>query len=331
MHIYRIDCQPNNVTAWRMVIAIMALIISTQCITAQGRHVLLDSTQIWVHTLGLEDRQEGQPVLVFQSGLGTPMGNWDKVIEGASQLAPLLTYDRPGIGESEADGEVPTMKNVADRLVRLLKQLDIPPPYLLIGHSLGGLYVRGFPIYYPHLVAGLVIIDPADFTETHENKRHQYEVLGWNESRVDSLINAFIERRSNRHADAPDAIRQEGLYLERVREQEFKEVTASALPNIPVHILTGGKFDLPNHLRSKSYDNEALFRSKMQHRLTRWMEVVQSVDKGMLFYSGDAGHFVQWDDPELVISSIRLALADYELLKVLTEQQKSKIKNQKSN
>ena len=63
------------------------------------------------------------------------------------------------------------------------------------------------------------------------------------------------------------------------------------------------------------YDEEALLRSKMQHRMQRWTEVIQSVEKGMLFYSGDAGHFVHYDDPELLISSIRIVLHDYFLLK----------------
>ena len=48
--------------------------------------------------------------------------------------------------------------------------------------------------------------------------------------------------------------------------------------------------------------------------IERWTDVVQSVDKGMLFYSGDAGHFVHFDDPELLISSIRIVLQDYEQL-----------------
>lgn len=52
----------------------------------------------------------------------------------------------------------------------------------------------------------------------------------------------------------------------------------------------------------------------MKNRIERWTDVVQSVDKGMLFYSGDAGHFVHFDDPELLISSIRIVLQDYEQL-----------------
>ena len=66
--------------------------------------------------------------------------------------------------------------------------------------------------------------------------------------------------------------------------------------------------------QTDAYDEEALFRSKMKHRMHRWTEVIQSVDKGMIFYSGDAGHFVHYDDPELLIASIRIVLHDYQVL-----------------
>lgn len=284
-------------------------------IYAQKRFITVDSTKIWINTLGIEDRKEGQPVVVFESGHGTPMGNWDKVLAGVAELAPLITYDRPGIGESEPIDEMPTIKNVSDRLVRLLNHLELKPPYILVGHSLGGLYVRGFAIHYPEMLAGLVIIDPADFTENHQNKRVYYEVLDWEDSKVDSLIQTFIDKRKNRGAQAPLPIQREGQVLAEIRANEFKEIAENDLPNIPVHILTGGRFDMPPKFRSKEYDDEALFRSKMKHRVSRWTDVIQSVDKGMIFYSGDAGHFVHYDDPELLISSIKIALQDYQILK----------------
>ena len=288
-------------------------------IYAQKRFVLIDSTEIWVNTMGIENREVGQPLIVFESGHGTPMDNWDKVLTGVATLAPLVTYDRPGIGQSKSIEEMPTIKNVSDRLVRLLNHLELAPPYILVGHSLGGLYVRGFAIYYPGLLAGLVIIDPADFTETHLNKRAYYEVLNWEDIKVDSLIQTFIDKRKQRREETPASIQRESIVLETLREQEFKEITSTSLPNIPVHMLTGGRFDMPKKIRSKEYDEEALFRSKIQHRINRWTNVVQSVDKGMLFYSGDAGHFVHYDDPELLISSIRIMLHDYHLVMMKKE------------
>ncbi len=283
-------------------------------VQAQQRFITVDETKIWINTVGLENRAEGQPVIVFESGAGTPMGNWDRVLDGVAAMAPLVTYDRPGIGKSEPVEEMPTIKNVADRLVRMLDQLEVDPPYVLVGHSLGGVYVRGFANYYPDLLAGLVIVDPGDFTETQENQRPYYDVLNWEEAKVDSLIQAFIDIRKTGRQDAPGAIQREGQVLEQLRVDDFDEINSKALPNIPVHILTGGRYDKPMARRSKEYDEELLFRSKLKHRVSRWTDVIQSVDKGMLFYSGDAGHFVHWDDPELLISSVRIVLQDYQIL-----------------
>ena len=66
---------------------------------AQSRFISIDSTKIWINTIGLEDRKTGQPIVVFESGLGTPMDNWDKVLEGVAEKAlkemssePLIFY-----------------------------------------------------------------------------------------------------------------------------------------------------------------------------------------------------------------------------------------------
>lgn len=284
---------------------------------SQKRFITIDDAKIWVNTIGIENRKPGQPVVVFESGLGTPMDNWDRVLTSVSALAPLVTYDRPGIGESEADNEIPTIKNVSDKLLKILNQLGIAPPYVLVGHSLGGAYARGFAVYYPDLLAGLVLIDPADFTENILNKRNPYLDIGLTNKQIDTLFMKWKkeeEESKNKSTDKPETVIEEGAVLAQMRETDFKEITDSKLPNIPLHILTGGRYDTPPALRIKDLDDSLLFRAKMKNRVERWTSVVQSVDKGMLFYTGDAGHFVQWDDPELLVSSIKIVLQDYEFL-----------------
>lgn len=278
---------------------------------SQQRFIDIDGAKIWVNTVGTEEREKGEPLIVFESGHGTPMGNWDRVLADSLSLGPIITYDRPGVGESTPISEMPTIKNVADRLVKILEYLELEPPYLLVGHSLGGVYVRGFSVYYPEKLAGLVIIDPGDFTETKQNKREYYEVLGWSEDRIDQELDALHKKDIQRDSDIPGALQRERQVLRELRVNDFREIRKSQLPNIPVHILAGGRFDMPQHMRSEEYDNEALFRSKMKHRVARWTDVIQSVERGMLMYSGDAGHFVHWDDPELAISSIKIVLKDY--------------------
>lgn len=298
----------------RLALLLIGLLTSLSTFS-QKRFINIDSTNIWINTIGVEDRKAGQPLLVFESGLGTPMDHWNRILEGAAKLSPLITYDRPGIGESEHDQEMPTIKNVSDKLVKLLNHLELEPPYILIGHSLGGAYVRGFANYYPDLLAGLIIIDPADFTETQLNKRDYYDALGWDEERIDKMLESLSAGFKKRDTDKPEAIQEESKVLADMRANDFREIHQKPLPNIPVHMLTGGRFDMPEWMRSKEYDDEVIFRSKMKHRVARWTDVIQSVDKGMLLYSGDAGHFVHYDDPELLISSIRIVLQDYFKLK----------------
>ncbi len=298
-------------------LAILLTVLSLTTSYSQKRFITVDNTKICINTLGLENRQKGQPVIVFQSGMGTPMGNWEPILDSVSRMAPLITYDRPGIGESEPIKEMPTIKNVSDRLIKILNYLKIDPPYILVGHSLGGVYVRGFANYYPELLAGIVIIDPGDFTETQENKRQYFTDIGLKDSYIDSLFKKFdkesVENKSK--STAPISIQNEGTVLEDLRKSDFEEINNTALPNIPVHILTGGRYDTPIRLRRTEYNDSLLFRSKMQHRSSRWINVIQSVDNGMFFYSADAGHFVHRDDPELAISSIKIVLQDYYLLK----------------
>lgn len=298
-------------------LSILLTVLSVWTCYSQKRFITVDNTKICINTLGLENRQKDQPVIVFQSGMGTPMGNWDPILESVSKMAPLITYDRPGIGESDPIEEMPTIKNVSDRLIKILNHIKIDPPYVLVGHSLGGVYVRGFANYYPELLAGIVIIDPGDFTETQENKRQYFIDIGLKDSYIDSLFKKFdkesIENKNK--STAPKSIQNEGTVLEDLRKSDFKEINNSALPNIPVHILTGGRYDTPVRLRRTEYNDSLLFRFKMQHRSSRWINVIQSVDKGMFFYSADAGHFVHRDDPELAISSIKIVLQDYYLLR----------------
>jgi pimeloyl-ACP methyl ester carboxylesterase len=301
--------------------SVIILLIGLLCsfnLSSQKRYISIDSTKIRINTMGTENRKEGQPVVVFESGYGTPMGNWDRVLEGVAKMAPLLTYDRPGIGESEPDNELPTLKNVADKLIKILNELNLAPPYILVGHSLGGAYVRGFAVYYPEMLAGLVIIDPADFTETQLNKRKVHLELGLDNETIDALYVKWENKRveNTLNSTIPLSVQEEAEVLNNLRKTDFREINESELPNIPVHILTGGRYDTPPRFRSTEFNDSLEFRIKMKYRVERWTDVIQSVDKGMLFYSSDAGHFVHYDDPELLISSIRIVLQDYETFQI---------------
>ncbi len=285
----------------------------------QSKFITIDGAKIFIQIKGIEKRKAGQPIVVFESGLGTPLDNWDTILNEVATFSPVIAYDRPGIGKSDPDQEIPTTKNVADKLRRILQSLKLEPPYLLVGHSLGGAYARGFALYYPAELAGLVLIDPADFTETNTDWGLQFQALGFSQGKIDSMIIKRKQESFRPNLKAPLSIQEEEKVLFDLRKSDFAEMRNTPLPNIPTAIVTsGGFYPAPNAPAT----DEVLFRAKMKYRISRWIDLMNTIPKGRFFYNASAGHFVHRDDPGLVISSIKIALMDYQQGKLVNKEKK---------
>lgn len=103
----------------------------------------------------------GSPTVVLDSGLSDPMLVWAAVQPAIARETRVCAYDRAGIGFSDPSGRPGDSADIARDLHRLLRLAGIRPPYVLVGHSYGGLNVRLFAYLHPSEVAGLVLIDPA--------------------------------------------------------------------------------------------------------------------------------------------------------------------------
>lgn len=99
------------------------------------------------------------PTLVFESALSCPCTEWGWVLRALDGRVPYLAYDRPGNGWSSQHTPPSTAEELNALTLQLLRHLDVPTPYLLIGHSVGGLLVRAFAANYPAETAGLVLVD----------------------------------------------------------------------------------------------------------------------------------------------------------------------------
>lgn len=116
---------------------------------AQEKLVNVRGINFNVYTKGLENRAANMPVIIFENGMGVGLKTWDKVIDQISSFAPVVTYDRAGIGKSDKVYKMPEIRFVNDNLHDILAQLAVKPPYVLIGHSFGGVYIRSFAGFYP--------------------------------------------------------------------------------------------------------------------------------------------------------------------------------------
>jgi pimeloyl-ACP methyl ester carboxylesterase len=125
-----------------------------------GRLVNISGRKNHIFCLG-----SGSPTVIFISGLGETYGSWSKVQPRVAQSTRTCSYDRAGLGWSDRPQEPRDVLLMATELHDLLAASDLKPPYLLVGHSLGGGIARVFDGQYPHEVAGMVFVDavPAGF------------------------------------------------------------------------------------------------------------------------------------------------------------------------
>jgi pimeloyl-ACP methyl ester carboxylesterase len=114
--------------------------------------------------------QGGGATVVFEAGLGDDWTSWDDVADKVSHHARVFAYSRPGYGASDPTTSPRDPKQIVEELRSLLTSQGYAPPYLLVGHSMGGTYMELFAKSHPSEVIGAVLVDPRhrDFLATCE-------------------------------------------------------------------------------------------------------------------------------------------------------------------
>ena len=121
-----------------------------------GRRVTVGEHKLWIHRSG-----DGWPATVFVPGAGSVGLDFLRAHEQVAQLTTSVLYDRAGTGWSD-DADLPrTADQVTDELRALLRAIGLPPSYLLVGHSLGAVYVQRFAQRFPDEVCGMLLLEPA--------------------------------------------------------------------------------------------------------------------------------------------------------------------------
>jgi pimeloyl-ACP methyl ester carboxylesterase len=98
-------------------------------------------------------------VVVFENGSRGTLDKWDKVLDAVSPHASVFAYNRPGYANSGSTDTPRDGSTIVEQLRQVLKQKGLAPPYVLVGHSMGGLYMQLFARRYPEEVAGIVLLD----------------------------------------------------------------------------------------------------------------------------------------------------------------------------
>jgi hypothetical protein len=234
--------------------------------------------QLYVQCMG-----QGTPTVLFEAGLGEDVSTWDHVQPEVSQFTQTCAYDRANIGQS--DQRPPSIKisaqQIAKELHLLLLNGHIPGPYVLIGHSVGGLFMQMYASQYPQDVAGMVLVD-----STHPEQA----------TRLAAALGPEFTREARQSFPA------EGMtYDDLLAIQAQVDSVRDRFPDVPLIVLARSIFK-----PGPSWTAEQLRNAWMSLQT----DLSKRSSKGKLIIANNSNHFIQNDRPDLVIQSIHQVIQD---------------------
>jgi pimeloyl-ACP methyl ester carboxylesterase len=263
--------------------------------------VAVGGRRMHVRTANLDEVDSERPLVVFESGLGARLDYWGAVFTRVAEFAPVLAYDRAGIGQSEPDGAPPTPIHVAQKLRALLSELNLYGPHILVGHSLGGPFVRMFAALYPSDVAGLVYVDPTDL-RSEADERQLFRSLGYNDTQ------AAAQRAAMQRETFPDtpygAEMKEARDLSLTYFEAFRDVPPT--PDVPAAVLLAGKFE-PGLWTGKPCEARRCHDAWIRFRSEAVKPLIRGESDAFTIAAG-SGHGIPQEDPDLVAWAVRHVL-----------------------
>ncbi|MEO9510674.1 MAG: alpha/beta fold hydrolase [Flavobacteriaceae bacterium] len=271
--------------------------------------VIVDGKKIAYKSFNIENRKEGEPILVFETGLGG--GTFDPLLSFLPSNISGIQYERNGVGQSELDLEITSDSQVVERLHNLLNTLNIKPPYLLVGHSIGGPYIRLFAAKYPDEVCGLVFSDPTDFmlsSEENEKGRIKSEsATGYQE--VLKLIQKMMsENKSFSQGGRNDATRSlkssaSGYFQEYRDLPRLKNnIAATVIISYNKHIEQPDK-EMNKNLKL-GINFKAWWKEYDNLRIQHYSDLIKDNNNSMVILLPKYSHGIYFQNPKLVAKLI---------------------------
>jgi pimeloyl-ACP methyl ester carboxylesterase len=295
---------------------------------APGRLVDIgDGQKLHIHVTG-----EGSPVVVLEAGIAATSISWALVQPEVAGFTTVCSYDRGGLGWSDATSLPRTPSSLAWELHSLLESAQLPGPYVLVGHSFGGLVVQRFASLYPAELCGLVLVDPLAPSEWYpfgDEQRKRWQ-RGVRLSRRGALLARFGivrgclsmvlagGRFAPRLAGRVASGRRGAGFLDRITGQ-LSKLPRSEWPMIAAHWCRPASFEgMAHHL-------EALPESAAEMSGLAPLDIAAVVITGgqnaspadpapalpnaKRITAEHSGHWVQLDEPAVVIEAIREIVA----------------------
>jgi pimeloyl-ACP methyl ester carboxylesterase len=261
--------------------------------------------RLHIHCLG------SGPSVILDAGLGGSSLDWMYVQQRLAPDARVCAYDRAGYGWSDPGPSPRVTEQISAELETLLGRAEVPPPYVLVGHSFGGYNMTYYAATHPAQVAGLVLVDAS-----HPDQADRLSATpGSPDTRPggSTLVTFFDTRVIREHF--PEQIwyvmslLMASAKAVRTEQRELLNYTISAaqvkealpLPAVPLIVITRGRRVWPRTPRG-----DALERTWSELQA----ELAGAVPGGRLVHAENSGHLVHLDEPGLVADTVREVLRE---------------------
>jgi len=250
-------------------------------------------------------------VVVLDSGLGDSYLSWRKVEPEIAKFTRVCSYDRSGLGYSDSSSRARTSQVISEELHSLLQAASIPPPYVIVGHSMGGYDVRVYTSLYRSEIAGMVLVDashpdqenrfPPELKNLEGSWRREAEFVAYSMPLgIPRLLGLCEESAVARAADCNWHAAEEQLSeIRSFSESAAETAQTGSLSDLPLAVLSHDpdkpSNDLPADLAKST--NEAW--EKMQEDLTHLST------RGTQTIAKNSSHYIQVDRPDVVVDAIR--------------------------
>lgn len=216
--------------------------------------------------------------MILEAGMGDSAATWKNIQPAVAEFTRVCAYDRAWRGTSDPDPktEVRTGRAIVDDLGRLLREASITGPYVLVGHSFGGAYIRSYAKKFPRDIVGMVLVD-----SSHERQYAGFASTGY-------VLPPMPPSQNPERVDVVAA-------LEEIGQEQWRA-------DIPLVVLTHGRAiaaqSFPNITPEQTARIEAV-----------WLELQRELagrsSQGRLIVAEKSGHYVHLEEPGLVIQAIR--------------------------
>ena len=249
-------------------------------------HVFVDLGE---YRLFMMKAGQGTPLVILEAGAGDESTTWHGIFQAVAQFTQVMAYDRAGLGQSDAAPRPRTAWQLTDDLHELLRMAQLEGPYVLVGHSLGALMSRLYAQRYPQDVAGLVLID-GPHPDQGSRFASALTATGYHQH---ELVQPILERAAGGTSEA----HPEGLDFASSLAQIDPAHRFGALPLV---VVASGKphaedmSDLPQPA--------ALAFDRAWDEMQR--DLAKLSIKGMHITAKHSGHYIHWEEPDLVVEAI---------------------------